>query len=165
MELVPDLADAVPAPTDGGRTYSFHMRPGVRFADGAPVRASDAAASLRRLFRVARPDGRQLLRRDRRRGRLPAKPATCTLPGVVADDAAGTLTIRLTARIPSFLLKLALPHASVLPADAPDHDVGTEPMPGTGPYRDRRYDPARTACGWSAIPLFQPWSADAQPTG
>ena len=39
--LVPDLADAVPAPTDGGRTYTFNLRPGIRYSDGTEVRASD----------------------------------------------------------------------------------------------------------------------------
>ena len=39
LELVGDLADAVPAPIEGGLLYNFHLRPGVRFADGSPVRA------------------------------------------------------------------------------------------------------------------------------
>src|SRR5262249_29154970 len=33
--LVPDLATGVPAPTDGGKTYTFHLKSGIRF--GPPV--------------------------------------------------------------------------------------------------------------------------------
>ncbi len=55
LDLVPDLADAVPQPTEEGRLYTFHLRPGLRFSDGAPVRASDAAASFRRIFRIVGP--------------------------------------------------------------------------------------------------------------
>ena len=33
--LVPDLATSVPRPTNGGRTYTFHLKPGTRF--GPPV--------------------------------------------------------------------------------------------------------------------------------
>ena len=34
-KLVPDLATSVPEPTDGGKTYTFHLKPGVKF--GPPV--------------------------------------------------------------------------------------------------------------------------------
>ena len=47
--LVPDLAVSVPAPTDGGRTYAFQLRRGLRYSTGAAV-------SLRRPPRArARP--------------------------------------------------------------------------------------------------------------
>ena len=164
LQLVPDLADSVPEPTDAGRRYSFHLRPGLRFADGSPVRAGDAAASLRRIFRIVGPTagsfyggivGAQECLRD---------PAGCSLPGVTADDAAGMLTIRLTRPDPDFLLKLALPHASILPASAPDHDAGTQPLVGTGPYRIARYDPA-TGVRLERNPLFRAWNPEAQPPG
>src|SRR4051794_28401226 len=40
-ELVPDLAEAIPAATDGGKTYTFKLRPGIKFSDGKPVKPSD----------------------------------------------------------------------------------------------------------------------------
>ena len=62
--LVGALATAVPEPIDGGRTYVFTLRPGIRFSDGRPVRAG-------RRPRVARARG-------------PAERAT-TLPGFYAS--------------------------------------------------------------------------------
>ena len=53
--LVPDLARALPRPTDGGRTYVFRLRPGVRFSNGRLVRPSDVRASFVRLFRINPP--------------------------------------------------------------------------------------------------------------
>ena len=150
LALVPDLADAVPQPTEGGRLYTFHLRPGVRFADGSPVRPSDAAHSFRRIFRIVGPTAGSFYGGIEGAAECLRDPSGCTLPGVVADDAAGTLTIRLTGPDPDFLLKLALPHASILPANAPDHDAGTEPLTGTGPYRFTQYDPAK-GLRWSAI--------------
>jgi peptide/nickel transport system substrate-binding protein len=164
MVLVPDLADAIPEPTDGSRTYQFHMRPGIHFEGGKLVRASDAAASFRRLFRVLSPTAGSFYDAITGSGDCLAKPATCTLPGVVADDAAGTLTIHLDRPDPELLMKLTLPHASVLPADAPDHDAGTVPVRGTGPYRIAEYDPARTL-RLERNPDFRLWSEDAQPDG
>lgn len=34
-ELVPDLATALPVPSDGGKTYTFRLRPGLRYSTGA----------------------------------------------------------------------------------------------------------------------------------
>ena len=51
--LVPDLAQALPAPADGGRTYTFHLRPGIRYSTGAPVRPEDFRRAIERDFRLS----------------------------------------------------------------------------------------------------------------
>jgi len=52
--LVPDLAERVPAPTDGGTRYTFTLKRGVRF--GPPVDREITAADVRyAIERVARP--------------------------------------------------------------------------------------------------------------
>ena len=48
--LVPDLALALPAPADHGHSYTFRLRPGIRYSTGALVRPSDVIWSVRRLF-------------------------------------------------------------------------------------------------------------------
>ena len=164
LALVPDLATEVPQPTEKGRLYTFHIRRGLRFSDGAPLRATDAAASFRRIFRIVGPTAGSFYGVIEGADQCLRSPADCSLPGVVADDDAGTLTIRLTRRDPDFLLKLALPHASILPATVPGHDAGTDPLPGTGPYRITHYDPANGA-RLERNPLFQVWNPDAQPAG
>jgi extracellular solute-binding protein (family 5) len=50
--LVPDLATALPAPVDGGRTYTFHLRPGIRYSTGALVRPEDFRRAIERDFRL-----------------------------------------------------------------------------------------------------------------
>ena len=45
--LVPDLALAIPAPQDGGLSYTFRLRPGALWT-GKPVRASDFLRGLER---------------------------------------------------------------------------------------------------------------------
>jgi peptide/nickel transport system substrate-binding protein len=50
-KLVPDLATALPRPTDGGKTYTFHLKPGVRFGPplGRPVTSKDVLYAMERL--------------------------------------------------------------------------------------------------------------------
>src|SRR5512145_1898811 len=49
------------AVTDGGRTHTFRLRPGVKFHNGKELTSADVVASLRRWGRLATP-GKQLWR-------------------------------------------------------------------------------------------------------
>ena len=44
-DFVCDLCTEMPQPTDGGKTYTFKIRDGIKFADGSPLTADDVAAS------------------------------------------------------------------------------------------------------------------------
>ena len=158
-EIVPDLAESF---TVDGLAYRFRLRPGLRFSDGGPARAEDVAASFRRIFRVGSPTASTFFGAIEGADACLADPATCTLPGVRA--AGDVVTITLARPDPEFLQHLALPHASVLPATAPDHDAGTVPVPGTGPYRIAAYDP-NEALLLERNAAFTPWSTEAQPPG
>src|SRR5712691_2822382 len=53
--VVPDLAAAMPSVTDVGKTYTFQLRPGIKFANGQPVTTKDVVASFERIFKVSSP--------------------------------------------------------------------------------------------------------------
>src|SRR5256884_5479734 len=40
-KIVPDLATSIPTPTNGGKTYLFHIRKGIKFSHGQTLQASD----------------------------------------------------------------------------------------------------------------------------
>jgi peptide/nickel transport system substrate-binding protein len=44
-QFVCDLCVEMPAPTDGGKTYTFKIQPGVKFHDGTPLNSADVVAS------------------------------------------------------------------------------------------------------------------------
>ena len=159
-EIVPDLALAVPAPD--GLVYRFRLRPGIRFSNGAPVRPEDVVSSFRRIFEVGSPTAGTFFGVIEGAAACLAAPATCVLPGVRADG--DVISITLTRPDPEFLQKLALPHASILPADVSPQQAGSGPLPGTGPYRIASYDP-NAALVLERNPFFAPWSIDAQPPG
>jgi len=116
--LVPDLAVTLPRPTDGGTTYTFTLRPRIRYSDGAPVRASDFRRGIQRQLSFGANPGYY----DGILG-APAchrHPQSCDLSaGIHASDAAGKVTFRLGQADPDFLYKLALLLAVPAPPGAP----------------------------------------------
>jgi len=54
-DFVCDLCAEIPQPTDGGKTYTFKIREGVKFHDGVPLTAADVAASWQKI--VFPPEG------------------------------------------------------------------------------------------------------------
>ncbi len=163
--IVPDLAEAIPKPENGGKRYVFKLRSGIRFSNGRVLTVDDVAASFRRIFKVSSPTSGTFYNLIVGADACIKKPATCTLAGgVIADAKAGTVTINLTEPDSEFMEKIAFPHAFVLPADAPAKDVGVAPVPGTGPYQIVSYDPKKQL-KLKRNPHFKLWSVDAQPDG
>jgi peptide/nickel transport system substrate-binding protein len=54
-DFVCDLCTAMPKPTDGGKTYTFKLRQGVKFHDGTPLTAHDVVATYKKI--VSPPQG------------------------------------------------------------------------------------------------------------
>jgi peptide/nickel transport system substrate-binding protein len=157
--LVGDLATNVPAPADGGRTFVFQLRAGIRFSDGRPVRPRDFRASIERGFRLASPGALPFA------GIVGARacgPRHCDLSkGIETDAAARTITIHLTAPDLEFLHKLALPFAYLIPAASPLKLARTRALPGTGPYRVASFGPGGGRLVRNTY--FRSWSQQARP--
>jgi len=160
-KIVPDLATSLPQPTNGGKTYVFHIRKGIKFSNGQVMKPSDFVTTFERQFTVPGPTSfySGIIGADK------CSTKGCDLSqGVVADDSAYTLTINLTAADPEFLDKLALPFAYVVPASTSKKLTGNNVPPGTGPYMWQSYNPNSQAV-LVRNPYFKVWSAAAQPAG
>jgi ABC-type transport system substrate-binding protein/class 3 adenylate cyclase len=169
--IVPDLATRLPQPADGGRTYVFQLRRGIRFSDGSELDPGDVRSTFERLFRAFAFDeaGQRVTAPiDFYSGIVGARacrsrPKTCDLSrGIVTSDADSTVTFNLEAPDAEFLYKLALTFAVIVPTGTA---VGRDrPRPGTGPYRISEYLPHRHA-HLERNPYFRVWSRAAQPEG
>ena len=165
FQVVPDIAQSVPTPTNGGKKWVFKIRKGIKFSNGKTVMPTDVAASFRRIFKVKSPTSGTFYSGIVGAKACLAKPAGCTLKGgVIANDKAGTVTINLVASDPEFKYRLSVPHASIVPAATPPRDTGTKPIPTTGAYYFASYNPNKQLV-MKRNPYFKEWSKDAQPDG
>ena len=163
-QLVPDLAVSLPPPTDGGRTYTFRLRPSIRYSTGKPVKASDFRSTFERLFKIGKLPV-QYYDGIVGAARCKERPKRCDLSqGIVSADAAKTVTFHLVAPDPEFLFKLALGFAYVQPAGTPPQEVRTHSLPATGPYVIASYRPGHVI-RLKRNPHFHGWSKAAQPDG
>lgn len=163
LELVPDLALTMPTVTDGGTTYSFVLRAGLRYSDGQPVRPEDFRRALQRVLDLSGNFAPQL---DEISGAASCETGRpCNLSrGITVSDRADAITFHLTAPDPAFLYQLAFQYNAPVPAGVPDRDVGTRPVPSTGPYMISRYIPGHQVI-FVRNPYFREWSAAAEPAG
>ncbi|HEV7563888.1 MAG TPA: ABC transporter substrate-binding protein, partial [Solirubrobacterales bacterium] len=144
-QIVPDLAVAMPKVSDGGRTYSFTMRTGVRFSPpvNRAVQPSDIKFAIERLFRIDSGGvgfytgivGAERFAETKQGG----------IPGIETDDKSGEIVIHLVEPRGTFDNELGLMFVALVPPDTPDEDLSANPPPATGPYAIVNSQPGK---GW-----------------
>lgn len=142
-ELVPGLAEAMPNLSRDARTYRFRFRPGLRYSDGSPLRASDFEHSIKRVLFLASPGAKFFVGITGAERYLKLNQSDADIPGIEADDRARRVTIRLDEPDGTFLNVLASPFAAPVPARTPFERLTTKPPPGIGPFRIARSEPNR----------------------
>jgi YVTN family beta-propeller protein len=162
--VVPDLAMSLPTPTDGGTTYTFQLRHGIRYSDGQPVRPEDFRVALERDFVLGQWVSFGVLPPVIGAAGRAAHPKRCDLSrGVVANDTTDTVTFHLVAPDPELMQQLALPDEVAVPANTPLRDLGDHPIPATGPYEFSVYNEHEIKLVRN--PYFHVWSQAARPDG
>ena len=121
-DVAPQLAERWTTSADG-KTYTFHLRKGVKFHDGSPLTADDVVASVERF-----------------RSQSPRKADLSMVAGVRAVDG-GTVEITLSQPSAAFVPLLAYPGPAVaimpkkLIDGVPAGKLPQSSVIGTGPYR------------------------------
>ncbi|HEX4307314.1 MAG TPA: ABC transporter substrate-binding protein [Solirubrobacterales bacterium] len=141
-KIIPGLARALPKIGDDGRTYTLFLRPGLRYSDGTPVRASDFRSTIERVLAMNSPAtpfytdivGAEHFSKTKQGG----------IPGIESDDATGRIVIHLVRPRSTFTNELAMLFAAPLPPDTKRKDLSGDPPPGTGPYAIVASKPGRS---------------------
>jgi peptide/nickel transport system substrate-binding protein len=143
-EVVPALAESLPKITNGGKTYTLTLRKGLEYSDGTPVKASDFASTVERIFKLNSPGtpfyegivGAEKFAETKSGG----------IPGIKTDDGTGKIEIDLTEPRGTFTDELAMLFVALVPPNTPAKNMTTEPPPATGPYMIVKSEPGK---GWS----------------
>jgi peptide/nickel transport system substrate-binding protein len=118
----------VPKVSNGGRTYTFQIKPGLKFPDGKPIDAAVEKATFERLF-----------------GKKLASPAVGFFSVIKKIDAHGnTLTMTLSSPVGSFEKRMTVPWTCPVPLGSPSGAVENGSLLVSGPYVVSKYVPDRT---------------------
>lgn len=126
---VPEAAAGYPIVSRDGRTYTFTVRHGLRFADGTRLAARNFAYAIERL-----------------RDPALASPAAQFAREIVSARAVATnrLVIRLSRAVPDFTARLTMPFFCPVPLDIlSDPEGAGAPFSGGGPYYVAGWEPDR----------------------
>ncbi len=139
-KVIPAVATALPKVTDGGKTYTFTIRKGLKYSNGAPLKASDLKFAVQRALKLGW-SAASFLTSTIAGAADYSKGKAKTVSGITADDGTGTTVFHLIKPYGAFLNVLAEPGVSYMPQTTPVKDQSASPPPGFGPYEIKNVSP------------------------
>ncbi len=142
-ELIPGLAEALPAVSPDGKTYTLTLRKGLKYSDGTPVKASDFEHSIKRVLNLESGGAPYYEVIEGADAYLSGGNPDADISGIETNDKTGDITIHLTAPEGAFSFVLAMNFASLVPGDTPFENMTKDPPPGVGAYEFTKSVPNR----------------------
>ena len=143
-EIKPGLATTIGTVTNGGKSYKFTLRKGLKYSDGQPIKASDFKNTIIRDFKLSSP-GIGFFSNIVGVDACENNPTKCSdISGIVTDDKAGTIEINLKSPESDFEYVLSIPFTSVVPSNTPQKDTESPPPAANGPYYIASYNPSKS---------------------
>src|SRR5262249_62238479 len=135
-DFVGDLCTEMPTPTDGGKTYTFKIREGVKFHDGSPLTADDVAETWRMIAQP--PDGV-----------VSARESFYMMVDKVEAPNPTTVVFRLKFATSAFLPALADPFTYIYKKAILDKDPHwyEKNIMGSGPFKFAGYEVGQSIKG------------------
>jgi peptide/nickel transport system substrate-binding protein len=167
-ELVPDLATDLGTTPDGGRTWTFTLREGVRFETGRPITSRDVKYGIERSFASEVVVGGPTYVVDLLDDQAdpypgPYQDETKDRLGLrsIATPDDRTITFTLTTPTPDFPFVMALPSSSPVPAENDTGGAyGDDPI-SSGPYMVTSVD-AQAGIALARNPQWDPATDDVR---
>ena len=156
-QLIPGLATALPKITNGGKTYTVTLRKGLKYSNGAPVKASDFIRSFERAVHIPWGGAGAFMTPIVQGATAFSTGKSKTISGIKANDKTGQIVIHLTAPYGPFDNVLAFPALGLVPSSTPLAVEANSPPPGVGPYKvtnitpGQSYDVVKNP-NWTPIP-------------
>ena len=143
-KIEPGLATTIGTVTNGGKDYKFTLRKGMKYSNGQAVKASDFKNTIIRDFKLSSP-GIGFFSNIVGVDACEKTPPKCSdISGIVVNDAAGTIEIKLKTPESDFEYVLSIPFTSVVPSTTPQKDTENPPPAANGPYYFASYAPSKS---------------------
>jgi peptide/nickel transport system substrate-binding protein len=117
-KLIPDIAKALPKPTNGGKTYTFHLKSGIKFAPpvNRAITSHDIAYAMQRLAKPSYGGQYGFYYTVIQGWDAYAKGKAKTISGIKTPDKS-TIVFTLTQPTGDFLYRMAMPATGPIPGE------------------------------------------------
>jgi peptide/nickel transport system substrate-binding protein len=102
-EVIPYLAEELPEISNGGKTYKFKFRDGIKYSDGKPLKASDFEHTVKRVLNLESGGSFYYEKIKGAAEYVEAGKPDGDISGIETNDKTGEVTIELLASDVSFL--------------------------------------------------------------
>jgi peptide/nickel transport system substrate-binding protein len=141
VKAVPGLAQQ-PTVSADGKTYTFTLKPGVTFANGAPITGADIKYTFDRMLSPGLASPAASFFGDISGAQAVIKGKAKTIRGIAANG--NTVTFKLDHPVGSFLYRMTLPFTCPVPQGTPNKPIENGKALLTGPYMVKSYTPQRS---------------------
>lgn len=144
-QLYPIGATAFPTVSKDGKTYTFHIRPGMKFSDGSPVTAASYQRAFERTLspKMGSPVGVNIhLDTEVVGGTAFLNGKAQHISGVSAKGL--TFTVHLTKPNATFVSQMGMQWFTATKPSTPYTSQGLNVFPSAGPYYISSRDPGRS---------------------
>jgi oligopeptide transport system substrate-binding protein len=130
--LEPDVAAGLPTVSSNGLTYTFTIRPGLRFSDGSALTVDDVAWTFLRTLAPTMHSPAQAFASDIAGASAYSSGAASSISGMTVSGS--TLSFTLTHASGAFLARVAMPFFCIVPHTLAVNPAGAAAPPTAGPY-------------------------------
>ncbi len=142
-KIIPALAKSLPTVSNGGKTYTFVLRPNLHYSNGQAIKASDVAYALERDIKIPW-QAASFISAYIAGGTAYANGKAKTISGVTTDNATGTIKVNLVQPFAPIVDIFALAGTAPVPTSTPMKNLASTGTVGDGPYKWGTIDPGHT---------------------
>jgi peptide/nickel transport system substrate-binding protein len=147
-KIIPAIATSLPKSNSNGTDLKFTLRKGLKYSNGEAIKASDFKNTIIRDFKLNSP-GIGFFSNIVGIASCEANPTKCkSISGIIVNDQAGTVEIKLMKPQSDFLYILTTFFAALVPSSTPQKDTENPPPAADGPYYFSSYKPNHS---WVAL--------------
>ncbi len=133
-QILPALAKSLPTISDGGKTLTFTLRPGLKYSNGQAIKASDVNYALERDLKIPW-QAASFISAYITGANAYATGKAKNISGVTTDDSTGTITVHLVAAFAPMIDIFALAGTAPVPQNTPMKNLASTGTIGDGPYK------------------------------
>ncbi len=142
-KIIPALAKSLPTVSNGGKTYTFFLRPNLHYSNGMPIKASDVTYALERDIKIPW-QAASFISAYVKGGTAYANNKAKTISGITTDNATGKIVVNVVAPFAPIVDIFALPGSAPVPPNTPMKNLASTGTIGDGPYMWGPISPGHT---------------------